>query len=127
MKAIPIAGVKEDPAKMEEAFARVRKALADGDAVAVFPEGKLTATGEMNPFRPGIERIVKETGAPVAPIALRGLWGSFFSRAKDGKAFRKFRGFFNKVEVEVGALVPAQGVSAKALEEKVLAMRGEWK
>jgi 1-acyl-sn-glycerol-3-phosphate acyltransferase len=125
MKAIPIAGVKEDPAKMEEAFARVRNALAEGDAVAVFPEGKLTATGEMNPFRPGIERIVNETGAPVVPIALRGLWGSFFSRAKDGKAFRKFRGFFNKVEVEVGALVPASAVSAKALEEKVLLMRGE--
>ncbi len=127
MKAIPIAGVKEDPAKMEEAFARMRKALAEGDAIAVFPEGKLTASGEMNPFRPGIERIVNETGAPVVPIALRGLWGSFFSRAKDGKAFRKFRGFFNKVEVEVGALVPAEAVSAKSLEEKVLAMRGDWK
>ncbi len=127
MKAIPIAGAKEDPAKMEEAFARVRKALADGDAVAVFPEGKLTATGEMNPFRPGVERIVSETNAPVVPIALRGLWGSFFSRAKDGKAFRKHRGFFNKVEVEAGALVPAPAVSAKSLEETVLAMRGEWK
>jgi 1-acyl-sn-glycerol-3-phosphate acyltransferase len=125
MKAIPIASAKEDPARMEEAFARVRKALAEGDAVAVFPEGKLTATGEMNPFRPGIERIVNETGAPVVPIALRGLWGSFFSRSKEGKAFRKFRGFFNRVEVEAGALVPASAVSAKFLEEKVLAMRGE--
>jgi 1-acyl-sn-glycerol-3-phosphate acyltransferase len=127
MKAIPIAGVREDPAKMEEAFARVRKALSDGDAIAVFPEGKLTATGEMNPFRPGIERIVNETNAPVVPIALRGLWGSFFSRAKDGKAFRKHRGFFNKVEVEAGALVPASAVSAKALEDTVLTMRGQWK
>lgn len=127
MKAIPIASAKEDPGKMEEAFARVRNALANGDAVAVFPEGKLTANGEMNPFRPGIERIVAETGAPVVPIALRGLWGSFFSRAKDGKAFRKFRGFFNKVEVVAGALVPATAVSAKSLEEKVLTMRGDWR
>jgi 1-acyl-sn-glycerol-3-phosphate acyltransferase len=125
MKAIPIASAKEDPARMEEAFVRVRNALAEGEAIAVFPEGKLTADGEMNTFRPGIERIVNETGAPVVPIALRGLWGSFFSRAKDGKAFRKFRGFFNKVEVEVGALVPAAQVSAKSLEANVLAMRGE--
>ncbi|TAG04409.1 MAG: MFS transporter [Betaproteobacteria bacterium] len=124
MKAIPISGAKEDPAKMEEAFARVRQALADGDAVAVFPEGKLTSTGDMNPFRPGIERIVSETGAPVVPIALRGLWGSFFSRAKEGKAFRTFRGFLNKVEVEAGALVPAGSVSAKGLEERVAQMRG---
>jgi 1-acyl-sn-glycerol-3-phosphate acyltransferase len=127
MKAIPIASAKEDPARMEDAFARVRKALAEGDAVALFPEGKLTANGEMNTFRPGIERIVKETGAPVVPIALRGLWGSFFSRAKEGKAFRKFRGFFNKVELRAGVLVPAPQVSAKALEETVLAMRGEMK
>jgi 1-acyl-sn-glycerol-3-phosphate acyltransferase len=127
MKAIPIAGVKEDPVKMKEAFARVRKALAEGDAVAVFPEGKLTATGDLNPFRPGIERIVNETGAPVVPIALRGLWGSFFSRAKDGKAFRKHRRVFNKVELEAGALVSANAVSAQSREEKVLAMRGEWK
>jgi 1-acyl-sn-glycerol-3-phosphate acyltransferase len=125
MKAIPIASAKEDPARMEDAFARVRRALAEGDAVAVFPEGRLTANGEMNTFRPGIERIVKETGAPVVPIALRGLWGSFFSRAKEGKAFRKFRGLFNKVELQAGALVPAPQVSAKALEETVLAMRGE--
>jgi 1-acyl-sn-glycerol-3-phosphate acyltransferase len=125
MKAIPIASAKEDPARMEEAFERVRKALAEGDAVAVFPEGKLTADGEMNAFRPGIERIVNETGAPVVPIALRGLWGSFFSRAKDGKAFRKFRGFFNRVELVSGELVPAANVTAKGLEEAVLAMRGE--
>jgi 1-acyl-sn-glycerol-3-phosphate acyltransferase len=127
MKAIPIASAKEDPARMEEAFERVRKALAEGEAIAVFPEGKLTADGEMNTFRPGIERIVRETGAPVVPIALRGLWGSFFSRAKDGKAFRKFRGFFNKVEIEAGALVPAGQVTAKALEETVLSMRGQMK
>ncbi|MGL5002170.1 MAG: 1-acyl-sn-glycerol-3-phosphate acyltransferase, partial [Casimicrobium sp.] len=127
MKAIPIASAKEDPAKMEEAFARVRKALAEGDAVAVFPEGKLTSTGEMNTFRPGIERIVSETGAPVVPIALRGLWGSFFSRTQEGRAFRRFRGFFNRVEVEAGALVPAPAVSAKGLEDTVLKMRGDWK
>jgi hypothetical protein len=55
------------------------------------------------------------------------LWGSFFSRAKEGKAFRTFRGFFNKVEVEAGNLVPAGSVSAKGLEAKVAQMRGEWK
>jgi 1-acyl-sn-glycerol-3-phosphate acyltransferase len=127
MKAIPIASAKEDPARMEEAFVRVRKALAEGDAIAVFPEGKLTANGEMNTFRPGIERIVNETGAPVVPIALRGLWGSFFSRAKDGKAFRKFRGFFNRVELVTGELVPASKVTATGLGETVLAMRGDMK
>jgi 1-acyl-sn-glycerol-3-phosphate acyltransferase len=127
MKAIPIAGAKEDPAMMEQAFERMKKALADGEAICVFPEGKLTANGEMSAFRPGIERIVNETGAPVVPIALRGLWGSFFSRSVNGKAFKRIRGFFNRVELVTGELVPAEKVTAKGLEDTVLAMRGEMK
>ena len=105
MKAIPIASAKDDPSMMEKAFERVRAALAEGEVVCIFPEGKLTKDGEMNPFRPGIERIVAQTGAPVVPLALRGLWGSFFSRTANGVAFKRFRGFFNRIELVGGALV----------------------
>ncbi|MBL8310522.1 MAG: MFS transporter [Burkholderiales bacterium] len=125
MKAIPIAGAKEDPAMMEQAFARVKQALAEGEVVGIFPEGKLTKDGEMNVFRPGIERIVAETGVPVVPLALRGLWGSFFSRSVDGQAFKRIRGFFNRIELVGGALVPAGDVTAFGLESTVKAMRGE--
>ena len=127
MKAIPIASAKEDPAMMERAFERVRQTLAEGDVVGIFPEGKLTRDGEMNPFRPGIEHIVAETGAPVVPLALRGLWGGFFSRSVDGQAFRRIRGFFNRIELVGGALVPAAEVSAPGLESAVKAMRGDWR
>ncbi|MCZ2134850.1 MAG: MFS transporter [Burkholderiales bacterium] len=127
MKAIPIASAKEDPAMMERAFERVRQTLAEGDVVGIFPEGKLTRDGEMNPFRPGIERIVAETGAPVVPLALRGLWGGFFSRSVDGQAFKRIRGFFNRIELVGGALVPAAEVSAPGLESAVKAMRGDWR
>ena len=125
MKAIPIAGAKEDPAMMEQAFERVKQALQDGEVVCIFPEGKLTKDGEMGPFRPGIERIVSETGAPVVPLALRGLWGSFFSRTANGVAFKRFRGFFNRIELVGGALVPAGNVTAAGLEGIVREMRGE--
>jgi len=125
MKAIPIAGAKEDPAMMERAFERVKQTLAEGDVVGIFPEGKLTKDGEMAPFRPGIERIVAEAGAPVVPLALRGLWGSFFSRSVDGQAFKRMRGFFNRIELVGDALIPAGNVTAAKLEEKVKALRGE--
>jgi len=125
MKAIPIAGVKEDPAMMAQAFERVKQTLADGDVVGIFPEGKLTKDGEMNPFRPGIERIVAETGVPVVPLALRGLWGSFFSRSVDGQAFKRVRGFFNRIELVGGALVPAGNVTAPKLEADVKSLRGD--
>ena len=125
MKAIPIASAREDPAMMEAAFERVKQTLAEGDVVGIFPEGKLTKDGEMAPFRPGIERIVAETGAPVVPLALRGLWGSFFSRSVDGQAFKRMRGFFNRIELVGDALIPAGNVTAAKLEEKVKALRGE--
>ncbi len=125
MKAIPIASAKENPEMMERAFDRVKQALAEGEVVCIFPEGKLTKDGEMNAFRPGIERIVADTGAPVVPLALRGLWGSFFSRTANGVAFKRFRGFFNRIELVGGALVPAGEVSAVKLEADVRGMRGE--
>ena len=125
MKAIPIAGAKEDPEMMQKAFSRVNQSLADGEVVGIFPEGKLTKDGEMGPFRPGIERIVAETGAPVVPLALRGLWGSFFSRTANGQAFKRFRGFFNRIELVGGLLVPAGSVTAAKLEAAVRDMRGE--
>ena len=87
-RAIPIASAKEDPAMMERAFAEVAKALREGDLVAIFPEGRITDTGELYPFRPGIKRILEATPVPVVPMALRGLWGSFFSR-KGGAAMSK--------------------------------------
>jgi 1-acyl-sn-glycerol-3-phosphate acyltransferase len=87
-KAIPIAPAKEDPARKEEAFARISAALKDGDLVCIFPEGRITADGEMGPFKPGVERILKTDPVPVIPIALGGLYGSFFSR-KGGPAMTK--------------------------------------
>ncbi len=125
MKAIPIASAKENPEMMARAFERVKQALHEGEVVCIFPEGKLTKDGEMNAFRPGIERIVAETGAPVVPLALRGLWGSFFSRTANGVAFKRFRGFFNRIELVGGALVPAGNVTAAGLEATVREMRGE--
>ena len=110
---------------MERAFERVKQALAQGDVVCIFPEGKLTKDGQMGSFRPGIERIVAETGAPVVPLALRGLWGSFFSRTTNGVAFKRVRGLFTRIELVGGALVPAGSATAAKLEADVRAMRGE--
>ncbi len=126
-KAIPIASAKEDPAMMEKAFAEVSRALAAGDLVGIFPEGKITGNGEINPFRPGITRILEANPVPVVPMALRGLWGSFFSR-KDGAAMTKpfRRGVFSKIELVTGAAVPAAEATPERLQAEVAAMRGEW-
>jgi 1-acyl-sn-glycerol-3-phosphate acyltransferase len=127
-KAIPIASAKEDAAMMERAFAEVALALRAGDVVCIFPEGKLTDTGDLYPFRPGVKRILEETPVPVVPIALRGLWGSFFSR-KDGAAMsRPWRlRPFAKIGLAVGDLVPAAQATPEALQARVAELRGGWK
>jgi 1-acyl-sn-glycerol-3-phosphate acyltransferase len=126
-KAIPIAPAKEDPTMMEKAFDEVGKALDAGDLVGIFPEGKITGDGNINPFRPGITRILARNPVPVVPMALRGLWGSFFSR-KDGPAMTKpfRRGVLSRVELVVGAAVPAAAALPERLQADVTALRGDW-
>jgi 1-acyl-sn-glycerol-3-phosphate acyltransferase len=125
-KAIPIAPAKEDAVMMEKAFEEVGKALDAGDLVGIFPEGKITGDGNINPFRPGIARILARNPVPVVPMALRGLWGSFFSR-KNGPAMTKpfRRGLFSKIELAVGAAVPAAEALPERLQTDVTALRGD--
>jgi len=124
-RAIPDAGRKEDEALMERAFAEVKKALGEGELVGIFPEGMITYSGEMTAFKPGVERILEESPVPVIPMALRGLWGSWFSRS-DGIAMVKLpRRFWSKVELAVGEPVPADAASSERLFDQVKALRGE--
>ena len=125
-RAIPIAPAKEDPALLDKAYDEVAKALEAGDLVGIFPEGRITDTGELYPFRKGITRIVERTPVPVVPMALAGLWGSFFSR-KDGAAMtRPFRrGLFSKVSLRVAPTVAPAAATPEALQEIVTGLRGD--
>ncbi len=123
--AIPIAGAREDEAMMERAFEDISKALRRGEIVCIFPEGQITHDGEMQPFRPGISRILERDPVPVIPLALRGLWGSFFSRAY-GSAMRRLfpRGLYSRIEIVVGDSVEAAAATPEALQQRVLELRG---
>lgn len=127
-KAIPIAPAKEDPWLMEKAFVDIAQALHEGDLVCIFPEGKLTRTGDMNEFRGGVSKIVERSKVPVIPMALRGLWGSVFSRDPANVFERTFaRGWRSRLALAVGVPVPPQEVTPEGLYEQVLALRGDWK
>ena len=118
-KVIPIAGMKEDPKLMEEAFVKMRQTLEEGEILFIFPEGQSTENGELSVFRPGLERLLKEVPVPVIPMTLKGLWGSFTSR-KYGKACSKYSVIFTKPrpKVEVEAF-PAKDPGTKASELEV--------
>jgi 1-acyl-sn-glycerol-3-phosphate acyltransferase len=103
----------------------VARELRDGQLVCIFPEGRLTTDGEIREFLAGMLRILKETPVPVVPMALRGLWGSFFSRAADGKAMHRWRGMFSRIGIVAAPPVPADRVNLDSLHAQVLAMRGD--
>jgi 1-acyl-sn-glycerol-3-phosphate acyltransferase len=124
-KAIPIASAREDKQLMDEAFEKVDAELAAGNIVCIFPEGGITRDGEIQRFRPGIEKIIARRPVPVVPVALGRLWGSWFSRRKNG-GIRKIPGrLFARVPVMVGEAVPAHDASAENLELLVRTLRGD--
>jgi 1-acyl-sn-glycerol-3-phosphate acyltransferase len=127
MRAIPIAPAREDPALKERGFAEAADALKAGEIVCIFPEGKITDTGEINPFRPGLQRILEQAPVPVVPMALRGLWGSFFSRSCGGRAMRRLRGLFSKIALVAGPPLAPEQATPEKLRETVFALRGDWR
>ncbi|CUI04710.1 MFS transporter [Massilia antarctica] len=127
-RAIPIAPAKEDQFLMEKAYIDIAQALHEGDLVCIFPEGRLTSTGEMGEFRGGIAKIVERSKVPVIPMALRGLWGSLLTRDPGNLFERTFaRGPRSRLALAVGTPVAPEDATPDYLHKQVLALRGDWK
>ncbi|MDQ3229587.1 MAG: 1-acyl-sn-glycerol-3-phosphate acyltransferase, partial [Pseudomonadota bacterium] len=133
-KAIPIAGAKEDAAIMQDAFDEIDRALAEGELIGIFPEGRLTSDGEIAKFKSGVEKILaraREAGrpVPVVPMALRGMWASMWSRrgaAHGGKPSPRMpKRFRAPIEVVAETAVPGNEATALLLETRVRSLRGD--
>lgn len=124
-RAIPIASYKKDPELLEKAYHDISDALKNEELVCIFPEGKLTSDGEVDQFRAGIERIIATDPVPVVPMAIKGLWGSFFSRESGRAMTRPFKRFWSKIELVVGDAISPEHVSADVLRYAVLALLDE--
>ena len=121
VRAIPIAPEKESPETLQAAYDEISAALAAGELVGVFPEGRLTTDGEMSPFRAGITRILARDPVPVVPMALQGLWQSLFARSRD--KLRHIGRLFPKVGLRVAPPVLPQEATPERLQELVGALR----
>ena len=123
---IPIAPAKENKEMMESAFEQISDALRNGELVCIFPEGKITDDGELSVFKPGVMKALARDPVPVIPLALRGLWGSFFSRAHGSAMSRLFpRGMLSRLELVAGGAIEADTVTPELLQQKVEQLRGE--
>ncbi|MGS0738449.1 MFS transporter [Pseudomonas sp. GG8] len=118
---IPIAGRNEDLAIYDQAFKKIAEYLKNGELVCIFPEGKLTADGEINEFKGGLSRILQDTPVPVIPLALQGLWGSFFSRDPNKGVFRRL---WSRITVVAGPAVAMEAALPASLQARVAELRG---
>lgn len=124
-KAIPIFPKKED---VQIALDKVSQALENGEAVCIFPEGQLTYTGHLGRFKPGVEWIIERDPVPIYPIALRGLWGSIFSRKYIKSRWRWLpRSFRRSIKAVCGDVIHPEQVKVNQLQRVILQLRREHK
>ncbi|MFT5303222.1 MAG: acyl-[acyl-carrier-protein]-phospholipid O-acyltransferase [Mariniblastus sp.] len=78
------------PKSIRKGLKDAREALAEGEVVALFPEGGISQDCQIKSFKPGLTKIVdKSNPEPIIPVYFDELWGSVYSYS-GGKALWKF-------------------------------------
>jgi acyl-[acyl-carrier-protein]-phospholipid O-acyltransferase/long-chain-fatty-acid--[acyl-carrier-protein] ligase len=106
MGAIPISSELR-PREMIRSLRAASDAIRNGEIVCIFAEGQITRTGQLLPFRRGMERIMKGVDAPIVPINLHGIWGSIFSFERNRFLWKFPRRIPYPVTVSFGQWLPA--------------------
>ena len=111
---IPIGG----GASLRRTVDRVNGVLEDDGIVGVFPEGRISLNGALQPFQHGVARLALRAGAPILPVYID---GSFEAMPRWARWPRR-----KPIRVRVGPVlpVPAEG-PASASEARALTVRLE--
>jgi len=128
---IPIAPGKGS----EEALQAVKKALAQGEVVAMFPEGRISRNGQLADFKRGFERAIPEHSLSglsaehsipvvIVPFYLRGLWGTAFSYATSTLRRSDVHGAKRLITVAFGERMPATS-TAQMVKQRVIRLATE--
>ena len=104
LNAVPV----DQEGVAKEGLQRILEQLRASQAVLVFPEGERTATGEIQPLKPGILLLIKRIEAPIVPIGLAGA----FDALPRTRPWPKLSPFFLRpnaaaIAVSVGKPIPA--------------------
>ncbi|MEM9825905.1 MAG: AMP-binding protein [Planctomycetota bacterium] len=96
-----------NPKSIGRSIKEAREGLQAGDVIGVFPEGTLSRTGQLQGFKPGVNKMLKNTDVPVVPIFVEGMWGSLFSFS-GGKFFLKWPQWFRRhLTMHIGKPLPS--------------------
>lgn len=105
-------------------LAAVETATAEakaGGVVGIFPEGKLSRSGVLDSFKPGIERIAANAGVPIVPCAISGLWRTPWSFAQRKSWWPLLR---IPVQVKLAAPLPPE-TPASELRQAVCSLKSD--
>ena len=111
MQAFPVRRDSADRAALRFAEDRLR----EGEVLILFPEGRLSETGELMPFQPGAALLALRTGVPVIPVGLIGTQGMMpYGHTRPRRAPRP-------VQVRIGPPIPTDDLAdlprGEALDE----------
>lgn len=111
LRMIPIAGGCRT--LVGTAFAQAREALQRGEMVCIFAEGAISRTGNILPFKRGLERLMDGVQAPIVPVHLHCVWGSVL-RAPGGRSFwERLPRLLSAVTVSFGSPQPATATAGQ--------------
>ena len=110
-KAIPIG---TGPRSVAQAIQRSRSELGRRHILCIFAEGSISRTGELLPFKRGLEVILRGMDAPIIPVHLGGLWESVFSFKGGRFLWKRQRYLRHPVAISFGPPLPASSTAKEA-------------
>lgn len=102
--AIPVGGQAHE---RTDSIQQARKELEAGHVVCIFPEGAISRTGNMLPFKRGMEKILSGLDVPVIPVHIDGTWGGIFSFEHGRFNWKMLKRIPCPVRVSFGKPMPA--------------------
>src|SRR3972149_5715322 len=109
MKAIPLSANSRRDIVM--AIEQARNELRNGNVVCIFAEGEISRTGNIRPFKRGLEKIAEGLNVPVIPVHLDRVWGSIFSFRGRRFFYKLPEGLFRTVTVSFGKPLPSDATA----------------
>ncbi|MFI6047385.1 lysophospholipid acyltransferase family protein [Nocardia sp. NPDC051321] len=67
---IPV--LRRDSESGQSALSQAEQILRHGGVLLIYPEGRLVAPGEQEPYKPGVAKLALATGVPIIPVGTTG-------------------------------------------------------
>jgi len=126
LRAISVSS-EQRPRELLHALQTASDAICNGEVVCIFAEGEITRIGQLLPFRRGFERIMKDTDAPIIPVALDGVLGSPTSFLQGRMVRRLPHRLPHPVTVSFGEPLPSTSTPVAVREAVQNLLANAWK